>query len=349
MTTNAIPILPYDRHIAKALETLNDLGPGGIDSLRWSMSVLVYRLSKILCAAQAPSQPVSELLAQDLESSLQIYPDLKAHETGLRRAIDLLTQLLQYAGWYSIDRVVMRTRPEFTDNIAPHQSASMQNTSKPHSSWGRPLPFRPLYCALGAFALAFPVRGDARRYEALPGEESILYAGGDDKPKVREDMQRTFATLLDACDYQVGHWKAHFKSEANYDASGKAYMGSPAQRPERKGNCYWRKPKGSISPDVVVVRQRHQAPDEANVTHVVDMKFGEDSVGFDQGQNYTNMFGKERFYVLYFPADCQAGEPEEAKQPDWVKVLMAILMLLLSRGRKGGRLPGQGPRPVPAH
>jgi hypothetical protein len=193
------------------------------------------------------------------------------------------------------------------------------------------------------------VRADAKKYEDVPGEDALVYETGEEKPKVRLDRQRSFATLLDACDYQVGYWKAHFKSELALDRpTQNPYMSQPSQRPKRIGRCYWRKPKGSISPDIAIVRQRNQPPNESNITHVVDMKFGGDDLSRDQAQNYIEMFGPERLYVLYFPGDCQVSEPEEETQSEWVKVLLAVLALILTRGRSRGRMPIPAPRPVPA-
>ncbi|MDR2881238.1 MAG: hypothetical protein LBV29_05000 [Azoarcus sp.] len=349
MTTPVpIPILPYDEHISKAMKLIEDLGKAGIEKLEEAMSVLLYRLSKLLCAAEAPTANVTDLLSQDLEACLNKFPDLKVDEASLRQALSLLEQVLRYAGWYAVDRVLMRTRVEFTDTIVAHQNRTRSQGKKIYSSWGRPLPFRPLFCALGTFAWAFPVLPGMTKYEALPNEDSILYDGGDDKPQPqgKVNYQRSFATLLDACDYQLGHWKAHFKSEPSFDAGGNPLMSDPPHRPKRKGNCYWRKDGGSISPDIVIVKSRNQPPTLKNVTHVVDMKFGSDGLSFKQSQTYPNMFGADNFYVLYFPEDCNAGEPEERTkpQPDWVKRLIAILILLLTK-RLG---PGRMPVPVPA-
>lgn len=123
---------------------------------------------------------------------------------------------------------------------------------------------------------------------------------------------------------------------------------SEAQRPLRIGKCYWRKPKGSISPDIIIVKNRQQPPSPQNTTHCVDMKFGRDVLSTMQSDNYAAYFGS-KLMVLYFPRECQTGEPEEqAKEgvPDWVKALMAALMLIATRGRSGSGTPT--PRPVPA-
>ena len=336
-----IPILPYDKHIAEALKILDGLGADGIDQLRLAMSVLVYRLSKILTAEPAPSSPIADLLAADIAAHVANKPETAEFAPSLPKAKEILDQVLTLSGYYVVDRVLMRVKPDLTDPIAEKQHPSMTDTNKPYSAWGRVLPFRALFCLFGVFSIAFPVMGNAKRYDDVPNEDSIVYDGGSDKPKVRQDKQRTFSTMLDAVDYKVGLWKSHTKSEVAY--IGKTpFMGSPAQRPGRKGKCYWRKPKGSISPDIMIVKLRNQAPTPDNVTHCVDMKFGDDKLGEKQQDNYLEVF-PDKLYILYFPNDCMAGEPEEKDMPDWVKVLMALLLIILLRGR----IPKLPPTPVP--
>lgn len=276
-------------HLAKALAVLDALGPEGIETLRRPMGVLVYRLGKLLCAAEAPTLPVGALLEQDLEASLQIYPALQWQEAGLRKAAGVLTQVLADLGRHCIAASAIA------------DATAMQGHGEAGNTWGRPLPFLPLYRALGAFAVAFPVRPDSRCYEMQPGEESAVHAGGDDKPKVRSDAHRSFATLLDACDYQVGFWQAPFKSELAFAVNGMPLIGNPAPRPLRKGDCHWRKPKGSLSADLVVVPPGHPSPGAAQVTHAVELKLTPDSLGLNQSQALVDMFGRDRFHVLYAP------------------------------------------------
>lgn len=44
-----IPVFAEDDNITEGLESLQELGENGIQQMRMTMSVLVYRLSKILC------------------------------------------------------------------------------------------------------------------------------------------------------------------------------------------------------------------------------------------------------------------------------------------------------------
>lgn len=275
-------------HIEDALAVLQALGPDGIAGLRRPMGVLMYRLGKLLCADAAPTQPIAVLLEQDLERSLLLYPDLKWQEAGLRGALDVLVRVLDSLGRYVAD--------------APDEPATGDEANPP-DTFGRPLPFLPLFHALATLALAFPVRADSRRYEPQPGEESVLHAGGDDKPKVRQDAHRSFATLLDACDYQAGWWNAPFKSELAFAASGMPYIGSPSPRPARKGDCHWRKPKGSLSPDLVVptVPPASHPSHASRVAHAVELKLAADSLGLNQSQNHIDLFGRDRFHLLYAP------------------------------------------------
>ncbi len=338
-----IPIYPYNQHTVESIELLNSLGSNKIDHLRGLMSILVYRLSRTLCSSTAPSAPVASLVDEDIVKALVQYPELTSHAELLIQAGEILKKTMQFASWYAVDRIVQRVRPDATDTIFPQQNISSIRGNKPFSSWGRPLPFRPLFCAVGLFAQAFPVRTDAKRFDLYTDQEdSIRYDGGDDKGKVREDKQRTFATIMDAVDYSVGFWKSNLKTETMYDKSGTAYMSTPAQRPQRRGNCYWRKVKGSISPDLMIVKQRTQAPNRDNLTHVIDLKFGLDDLDRVQSDKYTEVFGRDKFYVLYFPNDCGTEEPGEQKNPEWVKHFATVLALLtLITTRKSP------PRPIP--
>jgi hypothetical protein len=337
----------YDAHIHRALGELHALDARGVEELRMAMSVLVYRLSKVLCSTPAPGPTgIDALLAADIAAHVMTKPEGAELGPSLDRARALLVRVLEAAGYYAVDRVLMRVRPNDTDKISRHQHPSLRDINKPHSAWSRVLPFRPLFCLFGAFALTFPVRRDAKRYDDVPGEDSAIYDGGDDKPKTREDKQRTFATMLDAVDYKVALWRSHTKSELAF-VGGEAVMDALPQRPRRIGRCYWRKPKGSISPDIIIVKNRQLRPEGENVTHCVDMKFGEDDLGRKQERRYLEAF-PGKLLILYFPGDCMTGEPEENETvPDWVKVLSAILMLILTRGRGGGRTPQPRPEPVP--
>lgn len=302
-------------HIEDALAILKALGPDGIAGLRRPMGVLVYRLGKLLCAQTAPTQPIGVLLQQDLERCLLVYPELKWQEAGLRGALAVLLRVLDSLGRYVADA------PD-----EPDEPDAANETSAPRT-WGRPLPFLPLFHALATLALAFPVRADSRRYEPQPGEESVLHAGGDDKPTVRQDAHRSFATLLDACDYQAGWWNAPFKSELAFAASGMPYIGSPSPRPARKGDCHWRKPKGSLSPEFVVLPTAAPAPSASHpshasrVAHAVALKLTADSLGLNQSQNHIDLFGRDRFHLLYAP-ELQAPTPlSPAELESWIAAL----------------------------
>ena len=339
----------YDIHVYKALEVLSKEGSDGIEKLRAAMSVLLYRLSKIFCSEPPPAAvPIADLLKADMAAHVLSKPGAAELKPALDKALTILTQVTELAGYYAVDRVLMRTRPADTDTIAQHQHPTMQTVNRPHSAWGHVLPFRPMFCLFGVFSVAFPVLPNAKAYDDVPAEDSILFEGGNDKPKVREDKQRSFATLCDAVDYKVSVWKSHTKSEQMY-LGGAPLMSSPAQRPKRIGRCYWRKAKGSISPDLMIVRRRNLPPTPDNVTHCVDMKFGDDVLGKNQQDKYLDYF-PGKLVVLYFPTDCQRGEPEEtAKEgvPDWVKALMALLILIATRRRGGGPSGGLNPAPVP--
>lgn len=338
-------IKEYNQSVLDGIKRMNGLGEEGITQMQNAMSVLVYRLSKILTNNTQP--PSGKSVQQLLQEDMRTHPDIAALPQ-VQKALSFLCMGLELSASAIADRIrwgVLAPMDD-TDDLYRQQHPSLRDVNKPYSTWGRPLPFRPLLCKLGGFALAFPVRQDAKRYDDIPGEDDPAQPPSDIKPKVRLDKQRTFATLLDAIDYMVGQWLSYLKSEVAYIGQTPA-MASPGQRPARLGKCYWRKPKGSISPDVMIVRNRKNPPVPANVTHCLDMKFGNDDLGQQQQRNYLKTF-PNRLYVLYFPSDCMTGEPGEKEGSEstaWAAALAALL-LLLSRGRL--RLPSGGGIPAPA-
>lgn len=338
-------IREYNQSVLEGIKRMNGLGEEGIADMQYAMSVLVYRLSKILTDNASPPSgaPVMRLLKADMQAK----PGLE-NLPQVNRALTFLCTGLELAAGAIVDRVQwgVRVPADDTDDLYRQQHPSLRDVNKPYSTWGRPLPFRPIFCKLAGFSLAFPVRQDAKRYDDIPGEDDPAQPPSDEKPKVRLDKQRTFATLLDAIDYMIALWHSPLKSETAY-LGGQPVMGGPGLRPGRIGRCYWRKPKGSISPDVMIVRNRKAPPTPDNVTHCLDIKFGGDDLGFEQEQRYLDAF-PNRLYVLYFPTDCMTGEPGEKQGSEstaWAAALAALLFLL-SRGRiRGG---GGLPTPVPA-
>ncbi|BDT68137.1 hypothetical protein os1_23190 [Comamonadaceae bacterium OS-1] len=359
-----VPIAASDDNIVDALRQLQDLGENGIGQMRQTMSVLIYRLSKVLCnpaqlggsswvdrvrgaISPAGSSPVGLLRADIAAHGIST-----ANFPKLETCLTILETCIRCGVLYQKDRVMagvgIRPPAEDLDDMYQRQDRTDPQYRKEYTSWSRPLPFRPLYCMLSAFATAFPVLQNAKTYDDVPAEDSILYQGGDDKPKVREDTQRSFATLLDAIDYAIGFWKGFVKCEPSFDEfTATPLMMPPNQRPLRKGHCYWRKSKGSISPDLVIVSRHDQLPTRDNITHVVDMKFGEDSLREEQGNRYIKALGP-KLLVLYFPKDCTVSEdPKGQIHSEWIKVLLTVLALLLARGRGGAGSGGLRPVHVP--
>lgn len=357
-----IPIASSGKDIVTALNDLEKLGENGINQARLTMSVLIYRLSKILChpeqlggtswtdklrGAISPggSSPITLLRADIAAQNITA-----ANFAQLESCLTILENCIRCGVYYQKSRAIMGTMATTiggADDMYQQQSQTDPQYRRELASWGRPLPFRPLYCMLGAFARAFPVLPNAKKYDDIPNEDSILYQGGDDKEKPRADTQRSFATLLDAIDYAIGFWNSFIKSEPSFDElTAQPLMMPPEHRPLRKGHCYWRKSKGSISPDLVLVSRLNKLPTRDNITHVVDMKFGEDDLRENQGDRYTKVLG-DKLLVLYFPKDCTISEdPNRENHSEWITSLLAVLVLLLSRGRGGGgRLPTRLPVP----
>ncbi len=356
------PIYTSNEHIEEALKLLGDLGEHGIAEVRNTMSVLIYRLSKALCNAdqKGGTSWADRLLGAIAPSGTRaidlLKADLYAHGIGeddyprLKTCLHILESTIKLGVLYEESRVMGGVKPpsDLDDDLYKKQSLTDPQFEKQYASWGRPLPFRPLFCAFSTFAQAFPVLGNTKRYDALDDEDSVIFSGGDDKPKVRSEYQRTFATLLDAVDYSFGYWKSFVKSEPSFNKySGNQLMMAPDFRPKRKGNCYWRKDKNSISPDLVIVSRHDAAPSRQNITHVVDMKFGADDLGRDQGEKYVSALGAKKLLVLYFPKDCTVSdEPDKRPYNQWIPVLLSVLMLLATRGRGGG-MAGGAVRPIP--
>ena len=225
------------------------------------------------------------------------------------------------------------------------------SASKVDSSWARPLPFRALFCACAVTALTCPITNYVKKkYKDKRGDAMEDNSKGkDEKTKTRRYYQQTFATLLDAVDFRTGYWKGPIKSEIAYAKNPiTPYMcPSISHRPERLRNTYWIKPKGSFSPDAVIVRSRTEKPVitgvknyTRNASYCVDLKFLSDTMAEDQFVWYNRAFPK-RIYGLYFPDECTAigGKTLTAEEQlahdvltRWATALAALLATLAARG-----------------
>jgi hypothetical protein len=169
----------------------------------------------------------------------------------------------------------------------------------------RKIPFRPVICKLLCFADKNPVLGKRR----LPAPQ----AGADEEIKYRvlELRQLAAAIAFDLLDHAIDH-KSFIKSEVAFRRDGSAYM--DGLQPKRLGQTYWRKPRGSVSPDIAIVENRFEPPSRSNLFAVVDFKFRNDRIDSVQIQRYDLTFTKPKVSIIRMPEDCPPCESLEKKK-----------------------------------
>lgn len=169
----------------------------------------------------------------------------------------------------------------------------------------RKIPFRPVICKLICFADKNPVLGKRRLPAPSPGpDEEIKY-------RVLELRQLAADIAFDLLDHAIDN-HSFIKSEVAFKRDGTAYMNG--MMPKRIGQTYWRKPRGSVSPDIAIVENRFEPPSKANLFAVVDFKFRNDWVVRDQIQRYDETFTKPKVSIVRMPEDCPPCEDVDKKK-----------------------------------
>lgn len=186
---------------------------------------------------------------------------------------------------------------------SPNPTAPRQPDFKDY--YQRKIPFRPVVCKLLCFADKNPVLGKRR----LPAPQ----AGPDEEIKYRvlELRQLAAAIAFDLLDHAIEN-KSFIKSEVAFKRDGTAYM--KGLQPTRIGQTYWRKPRGSISPDIAIVENRFEPPSKTNLFAVVDFKFRNDRIDRNQIRGYDQTFTKPKVSIIRMPEDCPPCEDLEKKK-----------------------------------
>lgn len=188
---------------------------------------------------------------------------------------------------------------------SPNPTAPRQPEYKDY--YRRRIPFRPVICKLLCFADKNPVLGKRKLPAPTPGpDEEIKY-------RVLELRQLTAAISFDLLDHALEH-HSFIKSEVAFKRDGTAYMATGTQ-PKRIGQTYWRKPRGSVSPDIAIVENRFEPPGPQNLFAVVDFKFQRDNIDRKQIDNYDDAFGRSKVSIIRMPQDCPPCEGLDKKQP----------------------------------
>lgn len=321
--------------------------PDEMERFKMYMSVVIYRLEKILTDEKIPpGGTVHWLLSNDL-NKWKIYD--KNTRSNIENAISILSTFITYQVGMANKYLNMYIKYFFggsklSDVIYPLQKGTRtvgEGWNDEQNAWGKLIPFRPILCSVAMFAMVFPVYGGKKVFEFYKNqfEQEDLNENAERKTKSRQSYQRSFATILDAIDYESTWWAFLIKSELNFDSSGKPIMDESAvrktiYRPKRLYSTYWRKPTGSISPDVILLKNGKRLPDQSNITHCVDMKFPKDTPR-DNRTKYNKMFGKEKVYFLYYPHDCGISPRPEGKtltqEEQAYAVALATLFSLVAR------------------
>jgi len=186
---------------------------------------------------------------------------------------------------------------------SPNPTAPRQPDFKDY--YRRKIPFRPVICKLLCFADKNPVLGKRRLPSPQPGpDEEIKY-------RVLELRQLAAAIAFDLLDHAIDN-KSFIKSEVAFNREGVAYMNG--LQPKRIGQTYWRKPRKSVSPDIVIVENRFEPPSKDNLFAVVDFKFKNDRIDGEQINRYDRTFTKPKVSIVRMPEDCTSCDDLEKKK-----------------------------------
>jgi len=117
-----------------------------------------------------------------------------------------------------------------------------------------------------------------------------------------------------------------YKTEVPYDMS----KSPPAPIPSN--NEPWRpttgRPKGSMVPDVTVVKDPSKWPTQDNIEEVIEVKFN-DRLSQDQFEKYKEIAGSEDKFRVLDPEECGCSMGKELKVPVEAKAVAAMLVALL--------------------
>ena len=169
----------------------------------------------------------------------------------------------------------------------------------------RKIPFRPAISTVCKMALAIPIQVPRRIRRKLPGEMV--------ETSIEVLLKQTTASLMFEGVDDALEWKSPLKTEPTYDlGSRRAHLGSPSTRPGRMGSVFpfWPRPRGSVSPDLVIVEYRQQPFEVANVFAAVELKFPGDWVKAEQLGDYSRLMGRtDKVALMRIPEDCTDVTP----------------------------------------
>lgn len=242
-----------------------------------------------------------------------ILPVVRAALRWLReQAIEISSAALFAAIQYVLD--FLTGSAEELDEYIKVKSSLLPKQGSPNPTTGRqpnyrhlyrrPIPYRPIICRILCFANSNPVPGRRTR----KGDQSAPSSTTTDYPKLRQLAATILFELLD----MMLDWKSPLKADLMY-RNRQPLLSTPDFRPRRVGMSYKLKEAGTLSPDIVIVEDRHKAPTLDNLFAVVEVKFPNDQ--FDEGQkmSYEDNFRGIDLALIRVPEDCRCGAQETGR------------------------------------
>jgi hypothetical protein len=177
----------------------------------------------------------------------------------------------------------------------------------------RKIPFRPAISLICKLALEHPITVPRLIRNILKRKTRKDLTESD---YVQAELRQITASILFVIIDETLKWQSPLKAEPNYKPSGEPYLGSPPTRVARIVKfdyAFWPRPRGVLSPDLVIVEYRQKPWTVDNVFAAVEIKFPRDWVRNEQLNDYSKvMKNKNKIALLRVPEDC-VGMPQKSK------------------------------------
>lgn len=236
-----------------------------------------------------------------------ILPVVRSALTWFKREIgELGREALFEAIEFVIDFITgsageMKEYIKLKSSVLPKQGSPKPTTGRQPQYqylYRRPIPYRPIIARVLCFANRNPIPGKRKA-----GKDAQAGAGGGAIPQLRQLAATILFEILDL----MLEWKSPLKADLMY-LKRQPLLTSPDFRPKRVGFSYKIKEAGTISPDLVIVEDRHKAPTVDNLFAIVEVKFPGDVFKPDQEAAYNEEFKGIPLALIRVPEDCDCDK-----------------------------------------